>query len=357
MISVRTLSLLRALSNDVGTETDDVVRALAAAWVDAWDRLSLTWQDAIGDIVQYVTETGKPPSTWVAARMERLTLALVQTRTALNVLAEQSTNAAAAGAYNAIALTAIAEPAVMASQLPAGIATAALNQYAAKVLPHALEAIATRARQQIQARHYPLAADAVEAMKRALISGIATGANPRTVARDMLRLTESHFNGGLHRALVIARTEMLDAHRDTSQQIHQANRTVVRDWIWLCSLDHRSCPSCWGMHGTAHPIDQPGPHDHQQGRCARLVRLKSWADLGFGGIEEDDATPDALEAFDALDQVDQLAIMGPRRLAMLKAGTIGLGDLARKRKTEGWRDSYVPRTLGQLDAVQRRRTR
>ncbi len=64
----------------------------------------------------------------------------------------------------------------------------------------------------------------------------------------------------------------------------------------------------------------PGPYDHQQGRCARLPRTKSWRELGFDLDEPASLLPDAETVFEALPADDQLAIMGGVRLELLRPG-------------------------------------
>lgn len=354
-ITHRTLYLLRKLRVDVGDETDAVVRRLTAAWVAAWDDLSEGWRRAIDEIVTHAAQTGRWPPAWRLARLERLVAAHLATSQALAALAEQTTTTASAGAANVVAATAAAEPLIMASQLPTSAAAAAAEAYAAAVAPSALEAIALRARQQIHALTWPLSTEATEAMRRALIIGVAVGEHPRDAARDMVRQVEGGFNGGLTRAINIARTEMLDAYRETSAQVHADNADVVDSWVWIATLDKRTCPSCWGMHGTIHPVDQPGPWDHQQGRCARMPKVKSWEELGIPGVEGEDLTPDAEKVFAALPRDEQLAVMGPGRLALLTAGRVNFADLAVRRENPAWRPAYYARPVRDLERLAARR--
>lgn len=347
---------MRRLRADVGDTTDGVVRDLTAAWVDAWDRLEASWQYAIVEVLELIARHQGPPPAYLFARLERLTAALQETRVALGALAGTSAAAAGAGAGTVIAATAAAEPYLIASQLPAGMAAAAAATYAARIAPSALEVIAQRCRERIHAKHWHLEADAVEAMRRALVTGVAAGDNPRTAARHMLRLTETHFNGGLARATVIARTELLDAYRETSQHVHDENADVLAGWVWIASLGERTCPSCWGMHGTRHPLSEPGPLDHQAGRCARMPKVKTWAELGIAGVEDaDDQVPDAGAAFADLPPATQAAIMGPRRLQLLQSGRITMADLPRRRESAEWRRSYVPTSVRDLEQLAGRR--
>lgn len=185
-------------------------------------------------------------------------------------------------------------------------------------------------------------------MRSTLIRGIALGDNPRDAARTMLSRVEGGFNGGRARALVIARTEMLDAHRASAQAQDLANAESLAGWQWVATLDTRTCPSCLSQHGTVHPVADPGPMDHQQGRCARLPKAKSWRDLGFDIDEPADIFPDAQAWFEGLPANDQVAVMGQARLDLLKSGKVGWADLSTRRSTDGWRDSYAPASVTDL---------
>lgn len=354
-VTDRTLWLLRSLRVEVGDQADDVVRELTAAWVSAWDALAAEWQAAIDQVVALYAATDRWPAPWQLARIDRLAAAQQQTAAALAALTATTNTATTAGATEIVAATAAAEPAIIASQLPATVAAAALETYAARIAPSALEMVVARARAQIHNGTWPLTDDAVQAMRRALIAGVATGAQPSEAARSMVDQVEGAFNGGLTRALNIARTEMLDAYRNTSAVVHQANADVLAGWTWIATLDRRTCPSCWAMHGTHHPLEQPGPWDHQQGRCARMPRVKSWVELGIPGVEGEDLTPNAEQRFTALPHDDQVAIMGPARLELLTSGRIDWADLAVRRDSQAWRPSYVPRPVRELQAVAARR--
>jgi SPP1 gp7 family putative phage head morphogenesis protein len=214
----------------------------------------------------------------------------------------------------------------------------------------ALSAIVRRTTEQVTSLSMPLSAQAEQAMKSVLVRGVAVGENPRTAAARMLDRVEGAFNGGRNRALVIARTEMLDAHRAAAALQDKANASVLAGWEWVAQLDRRTCPSCWAQHGSRHPLDEQGPNDHQQGRCARVPVTKSWRELGFNIDEPASILPNARQVFDNLPQEHRLAIMGAKRLDLLDSGQIGWSDLSVKRSTAGWRDSYAPASLADLAA-------
>lgn len=152
-------------------------------------------------------------------------------------------------------------------------------------------------------------------MKAELIRGITVGDNPKRTATRIVKRTDGRFNGGLTRAMSIACTEVLDASRAATHAADKANANVMRGWVWGAELGARTCPSCLANHGTEHPIEEEAPIDHHQGRCTRIPLTKSWADLGFAGIEKPPSLlQDSQEWFDGLTPGTQREIMGPERL-------------------------------------------
>lgn len=355
-ISRNTLRLLRALVTDVGGRADDTVRSLTEGWLRAWDELEPAWQAAIGEVVAVAAVTGRWPSPWELARIQAVASAVVRTEQALTLLAVEAGVTVGGATATVVAATAAAEPVLIASQLPTAMAAGAAATYAARIVPSALDVIVRRTTEQITSLTRPLSDEASEAVRRALILGIAVGDNPVTAARDMVRRVEGAFNGGLARAINVARTEMLGAYRETSQYTHETNADVLASWIWHSALQPNTCPGCWSMHGREFGLDVAGPDDHQSGRCARLPKAKSWSELGIYDVDEPaDQTSDAQALFAALPRAQQLAIMGRARLGLLDSGAAEWGDLPVRRDNPNWRPSYVPRTVRDLQVIAARR--
>lgn len=351
-ITRRTLRLLHELRSTVGGLADNAVRDLTRAWLASWGRLEPGWRAAIGDLVGWAQQNRRWPNPVEIARHSSVLQVVSQTGDSLDELVAQATAAMADGATTAITATAAAEPGLIASQLPPDVQDSAATRAGAVILPSALDAITTRTLQAITAQTRPLSSEAQAAMRRELIRSIDVGANPNEAARRMVARVNGAFEGGLVRATVIARTEMLDAHRTASRYADDANADVLDGWTWIATVTGqaalKTCPSCWGMHGTEHPLSQPGPEDHQQGRCSRAPRVKPWSALGIDIPEPDDATPDAEALFDALPEADQVAIMGAERLALLNSGQITWDQLPVQRDNPGWRTSYTPRSVRDL---------
>lgn len=334
-VNGRTLHLAQQLRSEIGAIADAQTRDLVRRWVTAWDDLEAELMDTMADLA----DTG-PLSRSKLSRSIRLREALDTAADQLQDLTDYSDIRIRDDLPGVVRSSAQAQSDIIASQLPPGQA-AALEVWT-KTSDRQLIAIVERSAQQITSLHKPLAPEAAARMRSELVRGVAVGANPRETARRMVNRSEVAFNGGLNRAMVISRTETLDAYRvaAAAEQAEQAD--VLKGWQWVAELDERTCPSCWANHGKVYDLETPGPLDHQQGRCARVPVTKSWEDLGIEGMspEPDDLVPDAEDAFNALSPDEQLAIMGRRRLELLQNGDISWGDLTTLRTTTGWRDSY-----------------
>lgn len=343
-----TLRLGRLLRVAVGKEADEATRALAASWVKAWSLLSADMEAAVLDVLALAKTLDRWPYSYELNRVDRLYRVMRKAQVTIVELGKQAGVTITDAAGNAIDITAKSEPQIMASQLPPANQAAAATRYADLVRPSALDLIVRRTTERITSATRPLSADAIESMHRALIRGVAMGYSPRKAASQMVAGLQDGFNGGLARAVNIARTEILDAYRQTSQYAHAANSDVLDGWIWLCTLTARTCPSCIAMNGTVHPLDEPGPLDHQSGRCARMPKVKSWADLGIPLAEPASTVPDARQWFAGQPVETQQHILGPGRLALLNSGQITWDDIPQLRPSTDWRPSYAPASLAAL---------
>lgn len=347
-VNRRTLRFLKGMRIEIDATVNREVIELVRAWGAAWNEIQSEWTEAIDDLVA-ASKDNRWPSRAQIRRAERAKKALQVTREAIDDLAYDFNLRVLSEVQTLTGIASAWEAKLIGSQLPRSEGTdAELAVRFDRVDKEALEAIVERTTGRIESLTRPLSRQAVSAMQSSLIRGIAIGDNPRTAAARMLQRVEGDFNGGRNRALVIARTEMLDAYRASARAQDLANASMLRGWQWVARLDRRTCPSCWAMHGTTHDVTDPGPLDHQQGRCARLPRTKGWDELGFDVDEPADILPIARDVFDQMPRADQLAVLGPRKLAMLDAEQIGFEDLTKRRSTDGWRDSYVPTTMHDL---------
>lgn len=164
----------------------------------------------------------------------------------------------------------------------------------------------------------------------ALIKGIATGKNPRAVAREVRDV------GGmpLNRALTISRTEPLRSYRSASITNYRANTDSIEGWVRIERLDLRTCPVCWGLHGQVYTLADEGPwHPNCRGTTAPIV-------IGIPHNVE----PGAVQ-FAHLDEAGQLAVLGPKKFEAYREGRIRLEDLVAEVDHPHWGRSTRERGL------------
>ena len=335
-VTDETLRLAAQLRAEIGRITDDRTRALVVAWVEAWDEVA---PDLAAALEALLLSTDAKITRAMLSRSQRLTRVLVEIRDRLNALADEASISIMGDLQPIVDTTTTAHAAVIGSQLPDGWADVIR-------LPDpnliALNTVVQRTTNRITAKTRPIPAQTEAVIRRELIRGTAAGSNPRATAARMVQRAESGFNFGLDRALVIARTEQLDAHREAGRVMDQTRAEFLAGWLWSAKLDTRTCASCLAQHGQLHDLASPGPLDHPQGRCGRVTKTKPWADLGFAGMDEPaDLTPDSSEWFEGLTPAEQIEILGPSRHAAWVAGEFPMDDWSVLRTSDGWRDSFV----------------
>lgn len=346
-VTAETLRLINGMRIRVDRDTDDVTRQLVIAWSKAWADVVGDWDNAIAQL-QALNDDGKWPSRGQIIRANRAQAALRSTYDALQSLTDLTGVHISTGVDNVVD-AAQGHVDLIASQYPPDERTVARNKVLVRADPEQIKAIVGRTNDRVTKTLFPLPGDAGDRIRATLVRGVSQGANPKVVARRMVDGVRKDFNQALTRAMNIARTEMLDAHRAAAGVVQGNNADVLAGWEWGSALDRRTCPACFGMHGTQFPLTTPGPDDHQCGRCQRIPVTKSWADLGFPDlVEPASLMPDASTVFDSLSWADQLNIMGQTRLDLYDAGSITLSDLVRNRTNPGWRDSIEVTPLKDL---------
>ncbi len=345
-VTRRTLALQRQVTAEVNRIVNAQERALVSAWVDAWDEVA---PDLTAALLEMLVAGDKVTRAQLL-RSTRLRKALAVIADQLEALAKSAGVRITGDLADVIEKAGAAQASVIDSQLPPDTDLVSIDTWS-RIDARQIAAIVARTTEQITSLTRPLGAEAYDVVRRELIRGVAAGANPKaTAARITARTERVGFNGGLNRALTIARTETLDAHRAAAALSQAAHADVLGGWSWLAKLDTRTCPSCWAQHGRVHPLDEPGPNDHQCGRCGRLPVTKSWADLGFDLEEPPSLLPDSASLFEGLSSEEQLQILGPGRYSAWVRGEFPMDAWSVRRTTSGWRDSYgmapVPQSGG-----------
>lgn len=335
-VTAQTLRLQAQIRRDLDRIVDTQTRDLVAAWADAWSELQ-------PDLTAALLEELVAGERVTRAQLLRS----VRLRNALQVVRDQLTTLSTAAGVRVIGdlqqvidTAGAAQASVIDSQLPPNSGLLDDLDTWSRVDARQIDAIVRRSTEQITARSRPVPAEQYQLVRRELIRGVAAGSNPKKIAARIVRRAEGRFNGGLSRALVIARTETLDAHREAARVGRMQQADVLAGWTWLCALDARTCPSCWAQHGSVHPVEEFGPDDHQQGRCTALPLTKPWSELGLDIVEPASLLPDAATRFEALDSETKLQILGPARYRAWAVGDYPMGGWSVRRTTPGWRDSW-----------------
>jgi SPP1 gp7 family putative phage head morphogenesis protein len=195
-----------------------------------------------------------------------------------------------------------------------------------------------------------ISGEGAQAAEDALVQGMLIGKNPREVAREMRKALGTQ----LSRALTIARTETLRAHREATRASYQANSDIVKGWVWHSAADERSCSACWAMHGTEHKLDEI-LDDHPNGRCEMVPEVVTWSEIGKRyGIDLSnipDTNPEiepGITLFEKLPTQKQLAILGPAKYAAWKDGKFTLSDLVGRKRSREWGTHRYEKSLAEL---------
>ena len=340
-VNRETIRLTKELELVVDDQVAGWVRRLTASWVRSWALVEAEWKT----VTEQLAREAQAPSRRTLRRARNVRRALNSMRDQLDGLVALTNGMLVGGTRDLVLESARMQARIIAAQLPRNSVARALVESRDPLPNRQLERIVRRTAQQITSQLRPLSAEATDAVIDQLVIGAARGQNPRLTASRMLQQVRGGFNGGLTRALVVARTETIDAHRDAARTSQNQHTDVLSGWQWVAKLSDRTCPACWGLHGTKHPLDEPGPQGHQQCRCARVPVTKTWRELGIDIPEPPSLIRDGEQEFGRLPRRQQLDIMGPTRLRALESGRATWDELAQLRKNPGWRDGYYVRPV------------
>lgn len=179
-----------------------------------------------------------------------------------------------------------------------------------------------------------------------LVNGVALGRSPIVIARRMTSI----LDGNRARALTIARTEALRAHREVSHLTYRANAEFVAGWIWWSSQDRTQCPVCWAMHGSWHTLEET-LDEHPSGRCTPIPDVRPAPGMPTPPLPE--AGPDA---FTRMPDDVQRRALGPQKHDAYRAGAITLPDLVEQRRDPRWGTTRTEASLDRALSVHGRRT-
>lgn len=182
----------------------------------------------------------------------------------------------------------------------------------------------------------------------ALVVGIVSGHGPRKTAAAV----RAALDVDAARALTIARTETLRVYRESRIDSMRQSR-VVEEWTWVSVLGPRTCPMCYAMHGSVHPVTEPFG-SHPNCRCAPVAKTISWAALGIDAPDTSPYIEPGPRVFARLPAAEKTRILGPGGHDLYQRGVPLERFAARTHGPYGLGLRRVPnRDLAQLVAKRR----
>ncbi|HEY0006192.1 MAG TPA: minor capsid protein, partial [Pyrinomonadaceae bacterium] len=106
-------------------------------------------------------------------------------------------------------------------------------------------------------------------VRRVVISSISLEQTPQQLS---VRVREA-LGQELTHALTIARTEQVNAYRESARRLFEANREGITGWVWMSALTERTCALCWAMHGTVHKVTET-LDSHPNCRCIAVPIMR-----------------------------------------------------------------------------------
>lgn len=186
------------------------------------------------------------------------------------------------------------------------------------------------------------------AFSEEMVKGIALGLNPRQVAGNWRQRI-----AGVSRAKAetITRTEMMRSFRESSRKTMEANSDIIKEWQWYCSLEARTCPVCWSMHGRKFPL-KTKMATHPNCRCTMLPVTKSFEELGIPGVrvptEDRRLTTPGDVLFMELPAADKIKVLGPAGYRAYEAGALDLEDYVGEAWSPVWGATRYQKSLSSI---------
>lgn len=178
--------------------------------------------------------------------------------------------------------------------------------------------------------------------RQELLYGLTRGQNPNEIARSFKKIASIP----LDRALNVSRTEVLRAYRSAALESYQVNEDVVVGWTWMAELSTRTCPACWAMHGTEHSHSESFD-SHPRCRCSPIPRTKTWAELGFPGVEDVGRNiGTGADRFANLTAAEQRQILGPGKYDLYREG-VPFEKFAKHSHSDRWGGMYREATVAE----------
>lgn len=180
-----------------------------------------------------------------------------------------------------------------------------------------------------------------EMIRGALRLGMVQGEDVQTMVRRLKGTRSAQYQDGLlegsRRSMAnMVRSVVQHTNNVAVQSVYAKNSDVLNGWLYVATLDSRTCPVCFSQSGKEFPLGEgPLPIRHISCRCFQAPAIKSWAELGFdlpefgkfdraakgGPVDADISFNDWLKDQDNATQVE---LLGPARARLFAGGKMHL---------------------------------
>lgn len=178
-----------------------------------------------------------------------------------------------------------------------------------------------------------IAPNAVDKLKDAIITRVATGESAQSVSRDF----KNELAGKLSNFVTLARTANMGAYRESKAQMFEENKDIVTGWQWMCLLTFTTCAACLSMNGTIHKNDEK-MDSHMNCNCSQCPIIKGYK-------------PEKMQSGDAWlksqPEKIQRMTLSPAKYEAWKSGQISLQDLRGHTESDKYGGAYVEKSLKQ----------
>lgn len=165
----------------------------------------------------------------------------------------------------------------------------------------------------------------IESIKNSLITGVASGASPEAIAREI----KTALGTRAAHALTISRTETNRAYRESTRKIYDSNKEFILGYVWVSSRDLRTCPICWAMHGRIFPTSEKFA-THPNCRCSLV-----------GVLSEKDKFKRGADYFKKLPPGQQKEILGSARFDLYTQKKAKIEDFVGEKNTDFGSARYI----------------